>query len=344
MCLIEGLPDDLALQCLARVPFSLYPSLSLVSPSWRDAIRSPDLVKARISANSTQDLLCVSASEPGNNWQLYDPARNIWMTLPPPPPAIVQLESFGTACVDGRLFVLGGIHRAMALGTWHSVTNLVTDEVWSYDPAARRWDQCASMLSPRCMFACCGWEGKILVAGGYTTEREMITNVEVYYPEHDAWVPMPSIEPVLCQGHKGLVLGGKVHVLHMELPTAQVWEGEERGWEIVDHHWSPLHSVVVGDELYTVSCRQVEAWGERGRGPPRRVGPGHRMFHQRFGGGLASLGGKVYVFGGTLQYKRRQLYDMHCLDEVEAGKPKWCCRAGMTRGKGNVLGFAVLRI
>ncbi|MDP1299123.1 F-box protein, partial [Klebsiella quasipneumoniae] len=62
--LIEGLPDAVALRCLARVPFYLYTRLELVSRSWRAAVRSPELFKARKEVGSSEDLLCVCAFDP----------------------------------------------------------------------------------------------------------------------------------------------------------------------------------------------------------------------------------------------------------------------------------------
>lgn len=69
----EGLPDAVALLCLARVPFYLHPKLELVSRSWRATIHSPELFKARNEVDSSEDLLCVNAFDPENLWHLYDP-------------------------------------------------------------------------------------------------------------------------------------------------------------------------------------------------------------------------------------------------------------------------------
>ncbi|KAH1057757.1 hypothetical protein J1N35_035822 [Gossypium stocksii] len=56
--------DVVALRCLARVPFYLYPKLELVSRSWRAAIRGSELFKARQEVGSAEELLCVCAYNP----------------------------------------------------------------------------------------------------------------------------------------------------------------------------------------------------------------------------------------------------------------------------------------
>ncbi|KAK5793309.1 hypothetical protein PVK06_034451 [Gossypium arboreum] len=55
--LIEGLLDSVALRCLARAPFYLYPKVELVSRSWRAAIRGSELFKAWQEVGSAKELL-----------------------------------------------------------------------------------------------------------------------------------------------------------------------------------------------------------------------------------------------------------------------------------------------
>ncbi|KAK0581638.1 hypothetical protein LWI29_016258 [Acer saccharum] len=171
--LIEGLPDAVALRCLARVPFYLHPQLELVSRSWRAAIRSRELFKAR--------------------QELYDPLRDRWITLPILPSKIRHLAHFGVVSTAGKLFVLGGGSDAVDPLTGDQDGSFATNEVWSYDPVIRQWSPRASMLVPRAMFACCALNGKIVVAGGFTTCRKSISQAEMYDAEKDVWVPIPDL-------------------------------------------------------------------------------------------------------------------------------------------------------
>ncbi|CAI0448870.1 unnamed protein product [Linum tenue] len=144
--LIEGLPDAVAIRCIARVPFYLFPKLELVSRSWRSAIRSSELYKARQEVGSTEELLCVCAFEPENSWQLYDPLRELWITIPVLPSKIKNLAHFGAVSVSGKLFVLGGSSDAVDPLTGDQDGSFATSEVWSYDPVIRSWARRSSML------------------------------------------------------------------------------------------------------------------------------------------------------------------------------------------------------
>ncbi|CAN1271003.1 F-box/kelch-repeat protein SKIP30 [Linum perenne] len=144
--LIEGLPDSVAIRCIARVPFYQFPKLEVVSRSWQAAIRSTELYKARQEVGSTEELLCVCAFDPENIWQLYDPLRELWITLPILPSKVRNLAQFGAVSVRGKLYVLGGNSDAVDLLTGDQDGSFATNEVWSYDPVLRQWGRRAPML------------------------------------------------------------------------------------------------------------------------------------------------------------------------------------------------------
>ena len=99
--LLDGLPNEVALQCLARVPFVSHPILQLVCRSWRASVRNGELLNVRNQIGATEELLCVLAFEPENIWQLYDPRRHKWITLPVMPSRIRNIARFGVASVAG---------------------------------------------------------------------------------------------------------------------------------------------------------------------------------------------------------------------------------------------------
>ncbi|KAL4200240.1 hypothetical protein AMTRI_Chr03g55370 [Amborella trichopoda] len=348
MSLIEGLPDAITLECLARLPYSLYRSLCLVSRSWRDAIQSQYLFKARINANSTEDLLCVSAFQPENLWQLYDPSTDVWMTLPPHPSTIKQLKRFGTACIGGNLFIIGGGSDGVDPNTGDRDGTLATNEVWSYDPVRCHWSPCAPMLAARTMFACCSFKGRIVVAGGLNNRHKAMTSAEAYDPELDIWVPIPN----LCQAHNlgcsGLVVSGKVHVMHKGTPSMEVWDGGEHGWEIANCGWPEWPAVVAGEKVYFVSHGRVEEWGDGGRAPMKVVGQGPEPRGGGFGVGF--IRGKLFVVGGwNISGMRRSNMNIELLadvDMLDLGEEElaWRRVAPMTRCRGTVVGCTSLRI
>ncbi|XP_077240624.1 galactose oxidase/kelch repeat superfamily protein [Tasmannia lanceolata] len=344
--LIDGLPDAVALRCLARVPFHLHLRLQLVCRSWRSALRSPDLLKARQEVQSTEELLCVCAFEPENMWQLYDPLRDLWMTLPVLPSEIRHLAHFGVASTMGKLFVLGGGSDAVDPLTGDHDGIFATNEVWSYDPVLRLWARRAPMLVHRAMFACCVLDGKIVVAGGFTNCRKSISKAEIYDPEKDVWDPIPDLHHTHNSACSGVVIGGRVHVLHKGLSTVQVLENTEHRWAVEDYGGLQGPMAVVRGELYVLSHGLVFKQDREQR--LRKVVSSASDFQSRIGFGMIGLGDELYVIGGVIGPGRwnlviKLLSDVDVL-AVGSERPIWRQVAPMTRCHGSILGCTLLRI
>ncbi|XP_010256105.1 PREDICTED: F-box/kelch-repeat protein SKIP30-like [Nelumbo nucifera] len=344
--LIEGLPDAVALQCLARVPFYLHPNLKLVCRSWRAALSSPELFKARHEVGTSEELLCVCAFEPENLWQLYDPLRELWMTIPVLPSQIRHLAYFGVVSVGGKLFVLGGGSDAVDLLTGDQDGIFATDEVWSYDPILCQWARRASMLVPRAMFACCVLEGKIIVAGGFTNFRKSISKAEIYDPEKDTWVPMLDLHHTHNSACSGVVIGGKVHVLHKGLSTVQVFENAEHRWVVEDYGWLQGPMALVRGELYVLSHGVIFKQDKEQR--LRKVVASAMDFQSRIGFAMIGLRDELYVVGGVIGPGRWNV-DIKPLSDVDAlmvgtERATWRRVTPMTQCHGTILGCTVLRI
>ncbi|KAE8009748.1 hypothetical protein FH972_006166 [Carpinus fangiana] len=342
--LIEGLPDAVALRCLALVPFCLHPKLELVSRSWQAAIRSPELFKARQEVGATEDLLCVCAYDPDNLWQLYDPLHDLWITLPVLPSKIRHLAHFGAVTAAGKLFVLGGGSDAVDPLTGDQDGSFATNEVWSYDPVTRQWSARAPMLVPRSMFACCVLDGKIVVAGGFTSCRKSISQAEMYDLEKDVWIPIPDLHRTHNSACSGVVIGGKVHVLHKGLSTAQVLDNAGLGWTVEDSSWPQGPMAVVKGALYVMSHGIIL----KQDGNARKVVVSASEFRRRIGFAMTGLGDEIYVIGGVLgpdqwNWDIQQMYDVDVLT-VGSERPTWRQAARMTRCHGTIFGCTQLRI
>lgn len=342
--LIEGLPDAVAIRCIARVPFYFHPKLELVCRSWRVAMRSPELFRARQEVGSAEDLLCVSAFDPENLWQLYDPLRDLWITLPVLPSKIRHLANFGVVSTARKLFVLGGGSDAVDPLTGDQDGSFATNEVWSYDAVMRHWSPCASMLVPRAMFACCVLNGKIIVAGGFTTCRKSISQAEMYDPEKDVWIPIPDLHRTHNSACSGLVIGGKVHVLHKGLSSVQVLDNVGSGWIVEDYGWLQGPMAVVHGALYVMShgliFKQV--------GKMKKVVVSASEFRRRIGFAMTELGDEIYVIGGVIGPDRwngdiKPMSDVDILT-VRGERPTWRQAAPMSRCRGTILGCTQLRI
>ncbi|KAG8389325.1 hypothetical protein BUALT_Bualt02G0217600 [Buddleja alternifolia] len=342
--LIEGLPDAVFLRCLARVPFHLHPKLELVSHSWREAIRSTELFKARHEVKSTEEFICVCAYDPDNQWQLYDPLHDLWITLPVLPSNIRHLAHFGTVSVAGKLFVLGGGSDAVDPLTGDQDGCFATDEVWSYDPVTRQWALCASMIVPRAMFACCVLDGKIIVAGGFTDCRKSISKAEIYDPEKNQWLPIPDLHHTHNSACTGVVMGGKVHILHKGLSTVQVLENIKQGWTVHDYSWLQGPMAVVKEKLYIMSHGLIY---KQERDSNKMI-VSASDFRRKIGFAMIGSGDDIYVIGGVIGPDRMN-WDIKSTSDVDVlmlGNERlvWRQVAPMTRCKGTVLGCTLLRI
>lgn len=342
--LIEGLPDAVALRCLAHVPFYLHPKLELVSHSWRAAVRSPELFKARDEVGSTEEFLCVCAFEPENLWQLYDPLNDIWITIPVLPSKIRHLAHFGAVSTGGKLFILGGGSEALDPLTGDQDGSFATNEVWSYDPVMRKWAQQAPMLVPRAMFACCVIDEKIIVAGGFTSCTKSISQAEAYDPENDTWVSIPDLPYTHNVACSGVVIRGKMHVVHNGLPMVQVLEKPFEGWIVKDYEWIQGPKAVVKGVLYIMRHGLIyKVDGER-----RKVVVSASEVRKRIRSAVIGLGGEIYVVGGVIEPEglNQDIKPTSDVDVLTVGseRPVWRRVTPMSRCRGTILGCAQLRV
>ncbi|KAF3774588.1 F-box/kelch-repeat protein [Nymphaea thermarum] len=338
--LIEGLPDAVALLCLAYVPFVHHLKLQLVCRSWRDALRSPELLKARHEVGVAEEFLCVSAFEPENLWQLYDPRLDIWMTLPTLPSEIKHLSNFGAV----KLFVLGGNSDSVDPQTGDHDSIFPTNEVWSYNPILRQWTSCARMLVARAMFACSVLDGRIVVAGGLTGCRKPTTSAEIYDPEKDKWDAIAELGHTCNSACTGMVISGKFYVLHKGLSMVQVLEHRENRWLVEDEEWLQGPSAMVGGDLYVLHggliIRPVK--------PLMLVISIAFDFQSRIGFALIGQGQSLYLIGGVdgpgqWNVPIKLLSDVNVLN-VKIRGSTWRQVSPMTRCHGTVVGSTLLTI
>ncbi|KAK7350842.1 hypothetical protein VNO77_09836 [Canavalia gladiata] len=150
--LIPSLPDDVAVNCLARVPRSHHPKLSLVSKPIRSLLSSPFFFNARSLLHSTQPLLYLSLRSRAPTLQWFTLHHNLLAPLPPiPSPAIGSAY----AVLGPTIYVLGG-----------SINDVPSPHVWLLDCRFHRWLPGPSMRVGREFAAAGVVDGKIYVIGG----------------------------------------------------------------------------------------------------------------------------------------------------------------------------------
>ncbi|KAM2972338.1 hypothetical protein FF2_019053 [Malus domestica] len=237
--LIPSLPDDVALNCIARVPRWYHPTLSIVSRPIRSLLSSPLFFTTRSLLNSTQHFLYLtlrSHHNPSAWFTLYQNPNPTPTDLPPlliPVPPI-PAPSLGAAyaVLGSTIYVLGG-----------SVNDVPSSHVWLLDCRFHTWQPGPPMRVAREFAAAGVVDGRVYVIGGCLVDSWARTEhwAEVLDPEKGRWeaVPSSALEVRGKWMHASAMIGGRVYAMAdrggvVFDPKTGVWEGVEKrldlGW------------------------------------------------------------------------------------------------------------------
>ncbi|XP_021887604.1 F-box/kelch-repeat protein SKIP6, partial [Carica papaya] len=254
LSLIPSLPNDVALNCLARIPRCYHPTLSLVSKSIRSAVFSPQLYTTRSLLNCTQHFLYLSIRLPTSRsfiWYSlfqYPPTptsgrKNIVLApvSPIPPPSLI-----GSAFVSVGpfIYVIGG-----------SINDVPSTHVWVLDCRFNIWHAAPNMRVGR-EFAAAGLVGdKIYVIGGCVADTWTRSKnwAEVFDLKKESWEPVVSnsVENREKWIHASAVIEGKIYSMGdrngvVYEPSKEMWEEAEGE---LDLGWRG-RACVIGEVLY----------------------------------------------------------------------------------------------
>lgn len=143
--LITGLPDDIALFCLARVPRKYHTVLKCVSKGWRDLVCSEEWRVYRQKNNLGESwiyALCRDKSTDQVNFYMLDPSssrQGSWKSINGLPPRCLKRKGMAFETIGKKLYFLGGCG-------W---SEDATDEVYCYDVAMNAWSEAPSMSTAR---------------------------------------------------------------------------------------------------------------------------------------------------------------------------------------------------
>ncbi|RRT68368.1 hypothetical protein B296_00023247, partial [Ensete ventricosum] len=170
--LIPGLPDDIALDCLARVPLRFHPGLRLVCPRWRDLVTAPSFHRHRERIGVAEDLIfliqavvpvdkgrgsdegeeamkggAAACRPPVYGLSAYNATLGSWhcVVTPEPVPLFAQVAAVG--------------REVVLLGGWDRASLEPTAEVRVLDLATGGWRRGAAMKAERSFFACAAGDG-----------------------------------------------------------------------------------------------------------------------------------------------------------------------------------------
>ena len=125
------------------------------------------------------------------NVEVYDTGTDTWVKKRNMP---TLRESFTTAVVNGKIYVIGGRVQDKRLDE-----GVATGLVEVYDPLTNRWEKRADMPTERGETSAVVVGGKIYVLGGYTWRKvpglaeRFVTRIEEYNPKTDKWRKLPDM-------------------------------------------------------------------------------------------------------------------------------------------------------
>ncbi|PKU75961.1 F-box/kelch-repeat protein SKIP20-like [Dendrobium catenatum] len=188
--MIPGLPYDIAILCIAKVPHRFLPGLWLIYRRWRDLVTDHLFLRYHERIGSAEHLIFIVQALGGTAANLslsvkalsvYIATDNSWhrLTSPKPIPMFAHCVA-----VEKRLILVGG---------WDPVRLYPMPDVWIVDLITGEWRKGRPMSTARSFFACAAVGGRVYVAGGHDEMKNALRTAEIYDVEADEWEAMPAM-------------------------------------------------------------------------------------------------------------------------------------------------------
>ncbi|KAJ3671552.1 hypothetical protein LUZ60_007631 [Juncus effusus] len=200
--LIPGLPDEVALDCLARVPYRIHTCLRHVCQRWRHLVATRALYSHRERIGLAEDLVFIlhlTTKDDKTNSQTED----VFEFFPSIPPPVYSISSYNVKTCEWRReatrvpiwarCIVGSDGKLVVIGGWHPTTLQPIPDVWVMEASTRRWHKGKPMRIGRSLFACASDGKRVFVAGGHDDGKTALNMVEAYDAEKDEWVQHPDM-------------------------------------------------------------------------------------------------------------------------------------------------------
>lgn len=205
--LIHGLPDDIALLCLARVPRNHHMVLKCVSKRWRYLVCSEEWRVYREKHNLAETWIYALCRDKNTDQarcyvlDLSSSKQGCWKPIRDLPPHCSKRKGMAFETVGKKLYLLGGCG-------W---SEDASDEVYCYDTSMNTWSEAPPMSTARCYFGCEAMDGKIYTIGGHGLETSDTHSWDTYDPFSSAW-ESHSDPNIIVDTEDSVVMDGKIYV------------------------------------------------------------------------------------------------------------------------------------
>ncbi|XP_068654260.1 F-box/kelch-repeat protein At5g60570-like [Aristolochia californica] len=343
-CLLPGLHDDMALDCLAWACRSDYSSLACLNKQFNLLINSGYLYKLRRQLGIVEHWIYLACSL--MPWEAFDPVRQRWMRLPRMPCD----ECF--SCAD---------KESLAVGTQLLVfgRELSGFAIWMYNLVNRSWSRCPLMNLPRCLFGSSSQAEIAIVAGGSDKNGHVLKSAELYNSELGRWEALPdmNLPRKMCSG---FFMDGKFYVIggmssHTDsLKCGEEYNLETRTWRRIRNMYphgnratqSPPLVAVVNNQLYAAdqSTNQVKKYDKVNNAwNVVRTLPVRADNYNGWGLAFKACGDKLLVVGGH-RGPEGEVIVLHfwCPEDGLAGEVDWDVLSVKERAGAFVYNCAVM--
>ncbi|XP_010535866.1 PREDICTED: F-box/kelch-repeat protein At1g55270-like [Tarenaya hassleriana] len=180
--LLPGLPDDLAVACLIRVPRAEHRKLRLVCKRWYRLLCGNFFYSLRKTLGMAEEwIYVIKRDREGKiSWHAFDPLYQLWQPLPPIPREYSDALGFGCAVLSGcHLYLFGG--KDPLKGSMRRVI--------FYNARTNKWHRAPDMLRRRHCFGSCVINNCLYVAGGENEGvNRSLRSAEMYDPNKNRWM------------------------------------------------------------------------------------------------------------------------------------------------------------
>lgn len=257
--LIPGLPDDVALLCLLRVPVDNHGACKAACKIWYSLFGSKEHFftwRKELGFNDPWLFVfgyhkCTGKIE----WKVLDLTRFCWHRIPAWP-CKENVCPPGFRCVaipyEGVFFVCGGM-----ISDVDCPLNLVL----KFEVYKNRWTVMKKMITARSFFATGAINGMIYVAGRNSSSLFDLSSAEVLDPKEGIWKPVASMRTNMA-AYDAAVLNGKLLVTEgwfwpfYVSPRGQIYDPQTDIWEHMaaglQEGWTGS-SVVIYEHLFVVT-------------------------------------------------------------------------------------------
>lgn len=224
--LIPGLPNDIAVACLARVPRLYHRKLRVVCRKWYRLLTSNYFFSQRLQLGMAEEWIYVIKRDRDGrvSWHTFDPKYQLWQPLPRMPIEYLEAMGFGCAVLNGYLlFLFGGKDRLKG-----SMKKVVY-----YSPRTNRWHHAPDMLRRRHFFGCCVINNCLYVAGGECEGiPRSLRSAEMFDPNKNKWTFISDMSTAMVP-FIGVVYEGRWFLkglgIHRQV-MSEVYEPETDNW------------------------------------------------------------------------------------------------------------------